>query len=172
MQETFFPRDLWNLSLLHWLPPFLSVSVRHRSSKRIRAGAQRGSRGVAKAAYVELVSSQWKCKSAFARRPFTPTQSPFGTKLHCPLPVSSGQHVRFFGEFLIFESKYHWYLFQKFTFDFVNLFLESNIKDKIVTLSFYSNDCFPSPFSPFSIKNNRYFIAISKISNSLILNFS
>lgn len=149
MQETFFPRDLWNLSLLHWLPPFLSVSVRHRPSKRIRAGAQRGSRGVAKAAYVELVSSQWKCKSAFARRPFTPTQSPFGTKLHCPLPVSSGQHVRFFGEFLIFEYRSIIDIFFKNSkIYFVNLFLEINIKDKIVTLSFYSNDCFPPPFSP------------------------
>ena len=106
MKETFFPSLKLTPSSLTTLT-FLSVSVRHRPSKRIRAGAQRGSRGVAKAAYVELVPSQWKCKSAFARRPFTPTQSPFGAKLHCPLPVSFGQHVRFFGEFLTFESKYH-----------------------------------------------------------------
>lgn len=67
---------------------------------RLRAGPQRRPRGTAKAADVELVSAGRKCESPLARRPFTPTQPRPRAQLHRPFPVSPGQHIRLFGEFL------------------------------------------------------------------------
>lgn len=68
------------------------VAVGHCAPKRVRAGAQRGPRGAAETAAVELVPAGGTRRVRAARRPRLLLPSARAL-LHRALPLSPGQHL-------------------------------------------------------------------------------